>query len=73
MSADEKISAAEVCELYNVKRWGSGYFSVNDRGHLCVLPERREDGPRIDFMEVINEIRGKNIAKYGSLARILKG
>jgi arginine decarboxylase len=62
MSADEKISAADVYELYNVKRWGSGYFSVNDRGHLCVLPERREDGPRIDFMEVINEIRGKNIA-----------
>ena len=62
MSAEEKISPADVSELYNVQRWGSGYFSVNDRGNLCVLPERREDGPRIDFMEVINEIREQNIA-----------
>jgi arginine decarboxylase len=62
MSAELKISSTEVCELYNVKRWGSGYFSVNDRGHLCVLPERREDGPRIDFMEVINEIREQKIS-----------
>jgi len=62
MSPKKKISPADICELYNVKRWGSGYFSVNNRGHLCVLPERREDGPRIDFMEVIEEIRGQNIA-----------
>lgn len=62
MTDEQKISAEDICELYNVKRWGSGYFSVNDRGHLCVLPERREDGPRIDFMEVIDEIREQNIA-----------
>lgn len=62
MSAELKISPTEVSELYNVKRWGSGYFSVNDRGNLCVLPERREDGPRIDFMEVINEIKEQKIA-----------
>jgi arginine decarboxylase len=62
MSAKQKIAPDEVSELYNVKRWGSGYFSVNDLGHLCVLPERREDGPRIDFMEVINEIRDQKIA-----------
>ncbi|MBU0484310.1 MAG: biosynthetic arginine decarboxylase [Proteobacteria bacterium] len=62
MSDNQKISPEEICELYNVKRWGSGYFSVNEKGHLCVLPERREDGPHIDFMEVINEIREQNIA-----------
>ncbi|MDF1578741.1 MAG: biosynthetic arginine decarboxylase, partial [Desulfobulbales bacterium] len=62
MSVDNRITPAEMCELYNIKRWGSGYFSVNDRGHLCVLPERREDGPRIDFMEVIEEIKEQKIA-----------
>lgn len=62
MSVDDRVTPDEMCELYNVKRWGSGYFSVNDRGHLCVLPERREDGPRIDFMEVIEEIKEQKIA-----------
>jgi len=62
MPAKKKISPADICELYNVERWGSGYFTVNDQGHLCALPEKREDGPRIDFMEVIEEIRGQNIA-----------
>ncbi|MFO7605262.1 MAG: biosynthetic arginine decarboxylase [Desulfurivibrionaceae bacterium] len=62
MSVEQKVSPAEMCELYKVKRWGSGYFSVNERGHLCVLPERREDGPRIDFMEVIEEIKEQKIA-----------
>ncbi|HSH12403.1 MAG TPA: arginine decarboxylase, partial [Desulfurivibrionaceae bacterium] len=62
MSAKKKISPTDVCELYNVKRWGSGYFTVNDQGHLCALPEKREDGPRIDFMEVIEEMREQKIA-----------
>ncbi|MBU0480615.1 MAG: biosynthetic arginine decarboxylase [Proteobacteria bacterium] len=60
--SETKISAADACELYNVERWGSGYFSINDSGHLCVLPERDEAGPRIDFLEVVNEIRDQNIA-----------
>ncbi len=62
MTPKRKISPDEMCELYNVKRWGSGYFTVNDAGHLCVLPEKREDGPRIDIMEVIQEIRDQKIA-----------
>ncbi|MDA3970778.1 MAG: biosynthetic arginine decarboxylase [Desulfobulbaceae bacterium] len=53
--------AQDSCELYNVKRWGNGYFSVNDQGNLCVLPEKREDGPKIDFMKVIAEIKAEGI------------
>jgi len=62
MSPKRKTTVSDIAELYNVKRWGSGYFSVNDVGHLCVLPERREDGPRIDIMEVVEEIRDQGIA-----------
>ena len=68
MPAKKKISPADISELYNVERWGSGYFSVNDQGHLCALPEKREDGPRIDFMEVIEEIRGPEHRLSGGLA-----
>ena len=62
MPPDSRISPDEVGELYKISRWGNGYFSVNSRGHLCVLPERREDGPRIDIMEVIAEMREQGIA-----------
>ncbi len=59
---DKSMSPDAANELYNVSRWGNGYFSVNEQGHLCVLPEKRADGPRIDFMQVIAEIKEENIA-----------
>jgi arginine decarboxylase-like protein len=32
-------------ELYNVLRWGDGYFDINAEGHLVAFPtRRREDG-----------------------------
>jgi len=61
MSVDKKVAVADNCELYDVKRWGNGYFSINDKGHLCVLPEKREDGPRIDILEVIEEIKAQGL------------
>lgn len=40
-------TAADAAELYEVARWGNGYFSVNDLGHVCVhpakIPERSFD------------------------------
>lgn len=49
------------CEPYSVDSWGSGYFASNEKGHLCVLPEKKADGPRIDIMEVIREIQEQGI------------
>jgi arginine decarboxylase len=54
--------AAENSERYHVRDWGNGYFAVNSKGHLCVLPEKREDGPTIDFLEVIAEIKNLNVS-----------
>ena len=59
---ETSLSPQEGCELYNVKQWGNDYFSVNDKGHLCVLPEKRENGPEIDFMQVIKEINDQGIS-----------
>lgn len=61
MIDDSAGVAAENSQRYRVRHWGSGYFSINSKGHLCVLPEKREDGPSIDFLEVIEEIRHLNI------------
>ena len=53
----QQKSEQRSCAPYNVDSWGSGYFAPNEKGHLCVLPEKKADGPRIDIMEVIREIK----------------
>ncbi|MHC4812732.1 MAG: hypothetical protein ACYTFN_06540 [Planctomycetota bacterium] len=32
-------STADAAELYRVEAWGSGYFDINDAGHMVVRPE----------------------------------
>jgi len=46
--------------LYNVDRWGAGYFSINDEGHLCVLPQGPK-GEKIDLMDIVAEARSRNL------------
>jgi len=62
MKNDPQSIAEENGERYHVRHWGNGYFSVNSKGHLCVLPSKREDGPAIDFLEVIEEIKNLGIS-----------
>ena len=57
----QQKSSQRSCTPYNVDSWGSGYFAANEKGHLCVLPEKKADGPRIDIMEVIKEIKEQGI------------
>jgi len=40
--------------LYNIDRWGLGYFTINERGHIEIRPTQGA-APRIDVMEVIEE------------------
>ena len=56
------LSPQEGCALYSVKQWGNDYFSVNENGHLCVLPEKREEGPKIDFFQILKEIKDQDIS-----------
>jgi arginine decarboxylase len=47
-------------ELYNVRGWGKGYFSISDAGHMVVHPQ----GPgtaSIDLKELVDEVRGRGI------------
>ena len=47
--------------LYNIDRWGSGYFTVNDRGNIQILPTQ-DAGATIDIMEVIAEARARGLS-----------
>jgi len=51
----------DAIELYNVARWGDGFFSVNERGNIEVFP-RGHGGPVIDLKELVEELIQRGIA-----------
>lgn len=52
-------SSTEASELYDVTRWGQGYFSVSEEGHLLVHPTK-EASRGVDLKRLIDrlELRG---------------
>jgi arginine decarboxylase len=56
--ADWSIERA--AQYYNIGGWGAGFFSVNEKGHVVVHP-MGQPGPVIDLMDVIEDIRERNI------------
>lgn len=54
-------STADADEIYQISRWGEGYFSVGEKGDLCVNPTQTKNGPVINMMEIVEEMKNKNI------------
>ena len=46
--------------LYNIDRWGTGYFGINEKGNIEVLPTREKE-KAIDIMEVIEEAKQRGL------------
>ncbi|MBV8176022.1 MAG: biosynthetic arginine decarboxylase [Verrucomicrobia bacterium] len=47
--------------LYNIDRWGTGYFTINGAGNVQVMPTLAY-GKAIDLMDVISEARDRGMA-----------
>jgi arginine decarboxylase len=58
MNTPWDISAA--ISLYNIDRWGSGYFTINERGHITVLPTQDPNTP-IDLTELLAEAQQRGL------------
>ncbi len=54
-------NATDALDLYNIPRWGCGYFGINERGSLVVTP-RGDQGGQIDMKELVDELTGRGIA-----------
>jgi arginine decarboxylase len=69
----ERWSIADAMDLYDVSRWGNGYFSVNDAGHVCVLPTK-DPARAIDLKELVDRLvlRGIDLPILIRFAEILK-
>ena len=53
-------SSAETAELYEVDRWGKGYFLVGENGNLQVRPCRESSGT-IDLKELIDQLQVRGL------------
>jgi len=49
-------------ELYSIENWGDGYFNINEKGNIKVLP-KGNGGPGLDLLELVEESK----QKYGHL------
>jgi len=47
-------------ELYNINGWGRNYFSINEKGHVCVTP--RTGYASLDLREIMDELKIKDIS-----------
>ena len=54
--AVDRWSSVEASEMYDVVRWGKGYFSINDRGHLVVHPNR-DPNQSLDMKELVDRLQ----------------
>lgn len=66
-------TASDAAELYDVGRWGAGYFSVNDAGNLCVHPTK-DPKRSIDLKQLVDDLqlRGIDLPILIRFAEILK-
>jgi arginine decarboxylase len=46
--------------LYNVDRWGMGYFSINEKGNISILPTK-DPKATIDIMELMEEAQARGL------------
>jgi arginine decarboxylase len=60
VGAGEIWSASDASELYEVPRWGKGYFSVNGAGNVQVHPTK-EPGRAIDLKRLADDLQARGI------------
>ena len=51
---------ADAQDTYGIRNWGSPYFGVNDKGHVCVHPDG-PSAPSMDLKELVDEVRRRGI------------
>jgi arginine decarboxylase len=59
--AAEPWTVADATELYEVERWGKGYFSISEEGHVHVHPTR-EPSRAIDLKRLTDHLQLRGIS-----------
>jgi len=48
-------------ELYGIKNWGAGYFSISDKGEVMVNPYKDNEASAISLMDIISGIKERGL------------
>ncbi|MEL7563730.1 MAG: biosynthetic arginine decarboxylase [Dehalobacterium sp.] len=48
-------------DLYGIKNWGSGYFSISDNGEVMVNPYKDNASSAISLMDIISGVRDRGL------------
>lgn len=60
MAIERKWSLEDALNHYGVDRWGSGYFTINKEGNICVDPNGNSE-PIIDVKAVIDALKLRSL------------
>ncbi|MEX2115159.1 MAG: biosynthetic arginine decarboxylase [Pirellulales bacterium] len=53
-------AATDAAELYDIARWGKGYFSIGDDGHVRVHPDKNPERA-IDLKQLVDRLQMRGI------------
>ena len=56
----DRWTVTDASELYDVPRWGKGYFSINAQGHLRVHP-MKDPNLGIDLKDLIDRLQMRGL------------
>ncbi|MBA2356333.1 MAG: biosynthetic arginine decarboxylase [Acidobacteria bacterium] len=59
-SATDNWTTVDATELYEIARWGQGYFSIGENGHVLVHPTK-EPARAIDLKELVDRLQMRGI------------
>lgn len=48
-------------ELYGVKNWSAGYFSISDNGEVLVNPNKNSKAPAVSLMDIVSGVRDRGL------------
>ena len=60
MEADASWSVQQSRDMYGIAAWGSGYFNINEAGHVSVTP-KGEKGPSLDLLDLTKDLKERGI------------
>lgn len=48
-------------ELYGIKNWGAGYFSISDKGEVLINPYKDGESSAISLMDIISGVKERGL------------
>lgn len=48
-------------ELYGIKNWGAGYFSISDTGEVLVNPYKEVESAAVSLMDIVSGVRDRGL------------